>query len=424
MKNEIIKINKTGKQKKNRKVEVDVKVPTKLEREIKTLNKQETMVGLNNRKTKPSYDRMHSFTYDPSSNSLRVKGTSLLEVISVGGMSGPTAAAYMWRRLFLHPSLLFSRKLNHFGKLYSKYKFKEFSLEFVGNQAATQSGMLHFAYSKDFSIAQPLPGVSTLAWLSEMDGYDAVKVFDSKRLKKCSMKGDLNSYYMDRSETDPTTVYQNSVWVGITSDVPYTNAPMIGELFCHYDIEFSTIDVPPTNFEASNLYTAGGGAFINNTMRWQTSSTDQIAFWSVRQGIYYGTLSAMGWSGFLSTTAAAMNFYGSSFILSVQAVVTSGFTGVYTAIEFELYESLAALLDNNGIEVPTGSADNLYFNGVCLLSTDAPIIETSNPIQTDGPVGISVGPGVLSGLPDVVPSLDFHKGRIHLGAGTPQHLRK
>lgn len=311
MKNEIIKIKKTGKQKKNKKVEVDVKVPTKLEREIKSLNKQEAMVGINNRKTKPTYDKMHTFTYDPSANTLRIKGTSLLEVISIGGFANPSASAYMWRRLFLHPSILFSRKLNHFGKLYAKYKFRDFALEFVGNQPATESGMLHFAFSKDFSVAQPLPGVSTLAWLSEMDGYDAVKVFDSKRLKKCSMKGDLTSYYMDRTETDPTTVYQNSVWIAATSDVPYANAPVIGELFCHYDIEFSTINVPPTNFEASNLYTAGGGTAMANTLRWQTSAADQISFWSVRQGIYYCTMSAMSWTGFDNTSATALNYYGS-----------------------------------------------------------------------------------------------------------------
>lgn len=414
----------TNNKQKPKKMEIDINIPKK----IKTGSSSSIGIA----KSTPGKlgpERLHTVNFDVSKNKMVVKGHSLLSYINVPG-SYVNAFGYVWRRLFIHPSLLFSRKLAYLGKMYAKYKFTKLQASFISMRPSTSVGTVHFAYNKDFSCSQPNPGVSTLAWMSEMDGYRQCNSWESVTLPVASTLGDLPSYDMDRTQTDISTVYQNSLLIAVGS----LDSTALGEVYLDYEVEFDVMNAPPANFTDYAGYTAFGGNFIDGVLKWRTTDAGQITFWGPRAGIYYCTQSIT--FPMFSDTAefSSRNNPGMPFILSVQGVQTSGWTGNFTAIEFEIYDSMAGVLDDNKVETGATSTANILFEGTQILSTAAPIVESVNPLQvvnkdnsnsqTDNKLcGISVGPGVLSGLPDVTPHLGMDHGRIHLGVSNPLSRR-
>lgn len=411
---------------KSKKMEIDIELPKKLK------TGSSGSIALNHKmSTKLGPEKLHSVGFDVEKNKLIVKGHSLIcyvtptaTQVSFGGVG------VVWRRIFLHPSLLFSRKLAYLGKMYAKYKFKKVQVEFQSMRPATATGSVHFAYSKDFSCSQPNPGISTVAWMSEMDGYKQCNVWESVKLPIASTEGDLPSYDMDRTQTDISTLYQNSVLICMSNPDNVT----IGELYLHYEIEFDVMQAPPANFVDQNGYTAYGGNIIDGILKWRTTDAGQIGFWSSRSGIYY--CQQVNTMTIFNDTAEFRNrnYAGMPFIMSVQGVQTSGWVGNYTAIEFEIYDSMASVLAKDHVETGATSTSNIIFEGTQLLSTSEPIVESVNPLQvineddstskSSNLCGISVGPGVLAGLPDVTPHLGMDHGRIHLGVQNPLSRRK
>lgn len=421
--------NKNNQQTKQKKMEIDIQIPKK----IKTGTPKS--IGLNQSSNfKFGPEKLHTVEFDASKNKLRVKGHSLLCYASVpSAYALPNTTGYLWRRIFIHPSLIFSRKLAYLGKMYAKYKFIKLKASFLSTRPATASGTIHLAYNKDYSCAQPNPGVSTLAWMSEMDGYRQCKIWESVDLPVASTLGDLPSYSMDRSETDISTVYQNSLLIAVSG----LDAVVLGEVYLDYEVEFDVMNAPPANFTDYAGYTAYSGNIIDGVLKWRTTDAGQIAFWGPRAGVYYCTQMAP-YTCFNNTAEfAARNFAGMPFILSVQGVQTTGWTGSYTAIEFEIYDSMAGLLDNNHVETgATTTGENIIFEGTQILSTAAPIVESVNPLQvvegdnqtnpqsSNTLCGISVGPGVIAGIPDITPHLGMDHGRIHLGVNNPLSKRR
>lgn len=419
------KTNNNNNNKQNKIKEIDIKIPKKVEKELARINTKPargSSVGVARRTNISGVETLHSTSFDPTQNKMKISGTCLLCYLDPKATTLLTKSVFLYRRMFLHPALLYSRKLAYMAKMFSKYKFTNLRLEFQSQQPSTATGTIHFAYSKNYGCGQPYPGTSLLAWMSEMDGYTQTKIWEDCHIPRASTEGDLPSYYLDRTQTDIDTVYQNSLLIAISKDV---NDKLAGELYMHFDVEFETMNAPPANFTDESSFMAKASVNnLENVLKWRTADSDAIKFWGPRAGVYYCTL-AGAWSGFTLSEFASNNDMGMPFILSAQGVSESGWTGQYTAIEFEIYDSMSSLLDNNSVEKSTGLLPDLYFNGVCLLATSVPVIENVVPLQAKEPglCGISVGPGVLAGDPDVLPSLDFQHGRIHLGVHGPTRYR-
>lgn len=408
-----------------------IKVPGKVEKELEKINKDLSksnnphgaLLNTATRRVR-QHEKLHSAKFDLARNKMVVKGECLLNMI-LPRFTPSNEVYVIYKRIFLHPGILFSRKLALLSKMFSKYKFTEFRLEYCTQQSATREGAISFAYTKDYSTSAPGPNVNLLAWMGEMDGYSHVKVWEDANLPKMSIIGDLPSYYIDRSETDITTVYQNSLIIAMNTSLKNIYC---GDLFCHYTIEFDVMDAPPVRFSDGEAYTTGGGSPLNNTLSWETTDASYISFWANKQGIYYCTL-ARAWDGFSrAADFTTRNYVGAPFILSVQAIQSTTLVSTYASIRYTVYPSMAALLDDNVVEVTGSSAfGNLEFECTQLMGTTPEPIESSNVLQTHAPKDqlstISVGPGVIAGLPDVSPHFDFSGGRIHLGVHGPARTR-
>lgn len=434
---------------------IKLKVPKKLQNEISMYDRRShaapgapapsrneggKVIGLTTQLPRLSgREGIHFMKGGITSESMILNGYCLLDVLEtegptyfnpVAGSSGNTVL--MYRRL-VHPSMVLSERLEVLSKIFTKYKFRKFAVRYQTETNQTISGAVNVAYTKDFSADQPKPGVSMRAWMAELGAPEGTKVADSFHFPMPSTKGDLPSYWIGKGQTDINTVYQNQLLItgtGLASTSYY------GDFYITYEIEFFNPAVRPINYDVGLNYAAFKGTGpIDNTLSWKTSDVSQVDFYLPRQGIYLCQLRMNTWIGFeRSIEYSGRNNYGTSFFLSITATKTNSTFSTYDAILFTVYESMAAVLDDNQIEIDnTGGTTNfedLRFTGQVVLETDS-AAKVVSPItlsrrfspkdQLPCTIGIGVGPGVLAGEPDVTPEIGFRNGRIVMG--NPSRLR-
>lgn len=438
--------NKTHIKNNNNKVDkIEVDIPRKLEKEVQQYNRNlleknedhSRSVGINAKTSKMLPEKIHSVQVGIGGNTLTVAGHCLLSVLETNAAytaGSGSQNTFMLKRMFVHPGSVPSRRLSSFATLYSKYKFKKFDLRYEGEVNATVNGAFMVAYTKDYTPLEPKPGVSTRSWMSEMQGVREMKVWDSGLLGTLNKVGDLPSYFISKSIIEPETCLQAQI---LFAGVGLSPSQYYGDLYLEYEVEFSMPLVPPTNFNNQLQYTAAGHQTLGNALQWQTLSADQIDYWSSRQGIYFCTMAQSSWNGFsVCKDYASRNYYGTSFIMTIVAAIDTVVGPNYSNVTFSVFADIAAAtLGERAILELTNdyyTVGDLNFEGTLIASVSPSSVTITDPITVKGPVyplpnrsggglcgiGISVGPGVFAGEPDLAPSIGFDKGRMVCGNPT------
>jgi hypothetical protein len=428
---------------------VNIKVPKRLERDIEAYNGKRTKlkssdnrtqkslkikqksvghpnlgVPLNRSLPKRSYDKIHGVKMDRES--MTVVGSALIDMVRTAGNTGEGALTeqgncYINFRKFVHPSTILSRRLKNFSANYSKYKFKRFNLYFVGAKSATDSTYVTTAFTKDLNIMSPFPGISLKSYVSELHDEKSVKVFDEGRLPSMDIAKDARSFYITLGVGDLEDTFQGQLIVVLTGAEP---EKYYGDLHVDYEIEFSNENVEPVNMTFRNAFdiSASGSAvtFDSKVLSWTSTASDQITFYGPRQGIWACTLAEYSWLPFDNTEMSKRNWYGSGFFLSIQGVMSSGLLTNYSAIRFTIYPNYAAVIDANPLDYTGTLVQEQLTVFMQQVSDTDPLIVAGEQITHEDHcgmplgIGIGVGPGVLAGEPDIVPSIGINHGRLVL----------
>jgi len=429
---------------------VKIKVPKRLERDIESYNgarsnkikdtrkgSQKTLkikqkpvghpglgVAFNNKLPKRSYDKIHGLKYEE--DKMTVVGSALVDMVRTSDQfpTGITQVedCYVNFRKFVHPTTILSRRLRNFSANYSKYKFKRFKLYFVGAKAATYSTIVTTAFTKDFNVVSPDPGISLKSYMSELHDERDCKVFDSGPMSAMDIAKDAKSFFLTLGVGDLESTFQGQFVVALTGA---DNDSYFGDLHVDYEVEFSNENVDPSNFTFRNTYDilAEGGTvtYHDNIIQWTCTDSDQVKFYSSLQGIYVCTLAEIKWDPFINTEMSTRNTWGSGFFLSIQAIYTAGIITSYSAVRFTVYPNYAAVIDGNPLDY-TGTINKETLSVFMQRVSDTdPIASNSNPLDIENDnrgmplgIGIGVGPGVLAGEPDISPSIGISHGRLVL----------
>jgi hypothetical protein len=338
---------------------------------------------------------------------------------------GATAGnSFQLDRILIHPKNIPSARLQEMGKLYAKYKFTKFTLSYYTERNETVDGNIMLAFLDNFEPVEPKPGTNTRAWIMEMKNSGVIKVWEDGFVSRVAGKGDKSSYFMDQTDIDIYDMYQTMITVvcnGLAANTYY------GDLYIDYEIEFTEPYVPVVDYNYSRDVTTppstGAALAKGDDLTWISNDVNAVAFWIPLSGIWLVTLGT-GSTTWLSQTIeyAARNYYGTTFILKVEGDATTGVIGSYDTVRFTVYPNMAAVLSDSPCQMLGAYTINAFISvSLCRILNSEPsptltgrIGSNAAKVANQGPlgIGISVGPGVIEGYPDVLPHLDLSHGRF------------
>jgi len=364
-------------------------------------------------------DQVHSIKGQFGAEKILIAGCCMLDVFQTTeqypGNDDLSGNAFIMKSFMIHPGSLPSARLHALLGLYSKYKFKSFRLEYRPQVPTTTVGAIISAIKQDLAPVNARPGVDVRVELAETESFTEFRVWENAELSMLHKEGEIAHYAIDRTSDDLYTVYQGQV---VLAGVGLLAASYYGDLYVHYTIELDSPRVPETHWDytavefilgASNSLPSGA------PIRWNSQNASIITSINLSPGIFLCSLAQGNWA--ILTNAGMENYYGAYFYIRVDEEVDYTHSPV-TFYTYSLHKSFAAALSGEAAENTLNAAavvDGAYVNAILLAIFDGQEVKTNlNPVNISrhSRLGLSFGPGILAGAPDIIPSIDFTSGRF------------
>jgi hypothetical protein len=261
------------------------------------------------------------------------------------------ATTFSSQRYNINPGLSSIKGLSAFASRYDKYRWRKLMIQYVPKQAvSTTKGMIHLAFDPNPNHGAP----SSLDDMSVYEFHDYIQVYGELKLRIAEKYLHPTRWIRCGPVSGDLTLYDAvSCIIGVDA---MADTSAVGDVFIHYEIEFSGMQIESTNYRPRSLCVYN----LSSSQVIPTSTQTTVEFDELIVDTLQGTLDSGKYSPGCGAFMVTCN-------LTCNDGVSEGFT-----VTAEIYKNSAALVPPvQAIESrTTGGYVNLSFSSFVSCDSD------------------------------------------------------